>query len=424
MNILIVSQYFYPENFRINDLAEGMVKRGHRVTVLTGIPNYPDGRFFSGYGWFRRRRETWQGVDIVRAPLVARGKGGGLRLALNYVSFALFASVVGRRRLGRDYDVIFVFETSPVTVGIPAIVMKRLTGAPILFWILDLWPQSVSATTGIDAPWVLKPLSMLTRWIYRHCDRLLVQSRGFVAPVEAMGGERILYFPSWAEQLYRPLPRQALPVSLPKGFCVMIAGNIGAAQDFPAILAAAEQLKDQDDIHWIIVGDGRMANWVRGETKRRGLMSTVHLLGRYPIELMPGFFTHADALLVSLKKEHIFSLTIPGKIQSYLACGRPVIGVLDGEGARLIEEAKAGFTCGAGDSRGLAACVLDLYRMTPESRERLGANGRDYYLAHFEREKLFTRLEKWMSDMCAGKTIGRSAETVRSTEATVGHERN
>lgn len=424
MNVLIVSQYFYPENFRINDLAEGLVKRGHRVTILTGIPNYPSGSVFPGYGWFRRRRETWRGVDIVRAPLIVRGRGGVLRLALNYVSFALFASVVGRYRLERNCDVILVFETSPVTVGIPAIVMKGLTGAPILFWILDLWPQSVSATTGIDTPLVVKPLSLLTRWIYSHCDRLLVQSRGFMAPVEAMGGEcgRILYFPSWAEQLYRPFSREALPVSLPTGFCVMMAGNIGAAQDFPAILAAAERLKGYEDIHWIIVGDGRMADWVRIEAKRRGLEATVHLLGWHPMELMPRLFAHADALLVSLRKEYIFSLTIPGKLQSYLACGRPIIGMLDGEGARLIDEAKAGVTCSAGDSGGLAARVLDLYRMAPETRDGMGANGRVYYLSHFEREKLFNRLEEWMMDVGAGRTADKEGRSEGSHKPTDGYE--
>ncbi len=412
MHILVVSQYFYPENFRINDLAAGLVRRGHRVTVLTGIPNYPAGSFFPGYGWFRKRSEIWEGVEILRAPLISRGKSGGLRLMLNYLSFALCASVVGPRRLPRDIDAIFVFEISPVTVGIPAIAMKRSTGAPILFWILDLWPESVSAAAGIHSSLVLRPLEWLTRWIYRHCRCVLVQSRGFVGAVESMGveRERILYFPSWAEELYRPVVAGPLPVALPPGFRVMVAGNIGAAQDFPAILAAAEKLKDHDDVHWIIVGDGRQAEWVRGEISRRGLGSTVHMVGRHPVESMPAFFAHADVLLVSLKEGHVFSLTIPGKVQSYLACGRPIVGMLDGEGARVIEEAGAGLACPAGDSGALAQRVLELRAVAPMVRERMGTAGRAYYLAHFERDVLFIRLEQWMAEASAGARKHKDAD--------------
>jgi colanic acid biosynthesis glycosyl transferase WcaI len=398
MRILVVSQYFHPENFRVNDLSAWLVDRGHEVTVLTGIPNYPSGRFFPGYDVTRRRHETWKGVEIVRVPLVSRGKGGGLRLALNYISFALVASLLGPLRLRRNYDVIFVHEPSPVTVGIPAIAMRKGTNAPILFWVLDLWPESVTAAGGVRAPWVLSMLTWLTRWIYGHCEKVLVASRAFIPRVVALGvaEERIVYFPNWAEDVFQPSSAAEPPVPLAPGFRVMFAGNIGVAQDFPAILDAAERLKNHPDIHWIVLGDGHIGAWVREEVTRRGIGATVHLLGSYPPEQMPQFFAHADAMLVSLKPDPVFALTVPAKLQAYMACGRPIIAMLDGEGARIVEEAGAGLTCPAGASHGLAEAVLSMARLTPQARAMMGIQARAYSIANFEREQIFCRLEAWM----------------------------
>lgn len=405
MRLLIVSQYFHPENFRVNDLAAWLIERGHSVSVLTGIPNYPAGRFFGGYGLFRRRYETWKGVEVVRVPLVPRGRGGGLRLALNYISFALAASILGPLRLGRRFDAIFVHEPSPVTVGIPAIMMRKRSRAPIFFWVLDLWPESVAAAGGVRAPWLLNALARLTRWIYSHCEKVLVQSRAFIPRVEAMGvpAGRIGYLPNWAEEWYRPGAAPRPPVAMPSGFRLMFAGNIGAAQDFAAILGAAEKLKGEADIHWLIVGDGREAHWVRDEVVRRGLEGTVHLLGGHPSERMPDFFAHADAMLVSLKANPVFMLTVPAKLQAYMACGRPIVAMLDGEGARIVDEAGAGLACPAGDSGALAAAVLRMARMDRAEREAMGQRGLAYYRSHFEREKLFVQLETWMSEAAGGQ---------------------
>ncbi len=402
MRILIVSQYFWPENFRINDLALGMRQRGHQVTVLTGTPNYPSGHFYTGYGLFKKTTEMWQGVRVFRSPLISRGKGGGGRLALNYFSFAILASIWGAFRLGRNFDVILVHEPSPITVGIPAIVMKKITGAPILFWVLDLWPESVAAAGSIKQAWVFKALASLTKWIYSHCSYVLVQSQGFIGHTKGMGvpEERIRYFPSWAEALYRPIRAElgAVP-DLPSGTRIMFAGNIGVSQDFATILDAAELLKERLEIHWVIIGDGRMLPWVRNEVARRGLEQTVHLLGRHPVEKMPAFFAQADALLVSLKREPIFSSTIPGKIQSYLACARPIIAMLDGEGARIVSDAGAGLTCPAEDAQALADAVLIISRKNKDELVAMGNNGRKYYETHFDREVLFPQLEGWMHEL-------------------------
>lgn len=404
MHILIVSQYFWPEDFRINDLALGLLERGHQVTVLTGIPNYPSGRFYPGYGIRGPWLERYQGVDIIRVPLVARGASKGLRLVLNYLSFALSASLLGPALCEGDFDSIFVFEVSPITIGLPAIVLKKAKHAPILFWVLDLWPESLSATETVRSPRILRMVERLVRFIYRNCDRVLVSSRGFVPRVEKLGGKpgRVNWFPQWAEALYRPvqLEENAPERSgLPEGFRIVFAGNIGAAQGFPTILAAAEKLKTHSDIHWLILGDGRMRGWVEGQVQERGLESTVHLLGRYPMEAMPRWFSLADAMLLTLKRHPIFALTIPAKVQSYLACARPIIAALDGEGAQVVEEAGAGLTCEADNSEALAETVLELYRMPESERLAMGQRGRAYYEAHFEREMLLDRLEGWMREL-------------------------
>ncbi len=401
MRLLVVSQYFWPENFRINDLVADMVERGHEVTVLTGQPNYPSGCFYPGYGWLNPHAESYQGARVVRVPLVPRGSARAIRLVLNYLSFAIFGAFGVWLRLRGKFDAVFVFEVSPITVGIPAIVASRRFNAPILFWVLDLWPESLTAAGGVRSPWVLRVVDRLVKWIYQNCARVLVQSRAFVPEIGRHGvpDSDILYFPSWGESLFQPL-RQAdttLLTPLPEGFKVLFAGNIGEAQDLPAVLKAAELLRDRTDIQWLIVGDGRMAAWAKEEVQRRGL-SQVHFLGRHPLESMPHFYAVADALLLPLKREPIFALTIPGKLQSYLACARPILAMLDGEGARIVQESGAGLTCPAGDADGLAKQVLSLSAMSDSERQAMGLNGRNYYEANFDRTRLFDQLESWLED--------------------------
>lgn len=402
MNILIVTQYFWPENFRINDLALGLRDLGHKVTVYTGKPNYPGGRFFDGYGFFSRPVDHYQGIPVVRVPLLPRGNGGGLRLAINYLSFALFASVLAPFRVRGSFDVIFVYEPSPITVALPALVLKTLKRAPLLLWVQDLWPESLSATGAVRSPWLLALVEYMVRLIYRGCDRVLVQSRAFEAPVARLGvpRDRILYFPNTAEALYQPVtvetgaPERNL---LPQGFRVIYAGNIGAAQDFATILTAAERLKSHPEIHWIILGEGRMQDWVKTEISLRELQDSVHLLGRHPVEVMPRFFALADVMLVTLKKDPIFAMTVPARVQSYLACARPVVAALEGEGARVIEEAGAGRVCPPENPEALAAAVLALSRASADERNEMGKRGRAYFDANFRREVLLGQLVGWMS---------------------------
>lgn len=400
MKVLLVSQYFWPENFRINDLAAALKGRGHEVVVLTGKPNYPAGRFFPGYGFFERSTDDFDGIPVIRVPLVPRGSGSGFRLAINYLSFALLASLIAPFRCRGNFDLIFVYEVSPITVALPALVLKLFRGAPVLLWVLDLWPESLSATGAIRNRFMIRAVSWLVKFIYRCSDRILVQSRAFEPSMARMGvpAPKIVYFPNWAEPIFDRAQQAGLspPVPLPAGFRVMYAGNVGAAQDFPSVLAAAEQLRSHSDIHWIFLGDGRLHDWVRQEIQKRDLGRTVHLLGNHPLPSMPAWFMQADVMLVSLRRDPIFALTIPGKLQSYLACGRPVIGMLDGEGARIIRESGAGLVCDAEKPGALAERVLDFHAIPKASREQMGIRGRAYYDAHFARDQLLGRLEQLM----------------------------
>ncbi len=404
LRLLIVSQYFWPENFRINDLTEELSRRGHEVTVLTGQPNYPEGRLFPSYRANPGEFHSFGRVPVIRVPIVPRGNSS-LMLMLNYLSFALSASVIGAWKLRkRSFDAIFVFQTSPITAALPAIVLRWLKRAPMLMWILDLWPDTLSAIGVIRSQRLLALVGGLVRYVYKRCDRILVQSQAFTSNVAtfAAGGDKVRYFPGWAEAIFAGEDADAEPAHelapYVDDFKILFAGNIGEAQDFPAILDAADALRDTPSLRWIIVGDGRAAPQVREEIVRRELQSKIILLGRFPLERMPSFFAGADALLVTLRKEPIWSMTIPGKVQSYLAAGKPLLAMLDGEGGRVIIEAQAGLVAPAGDGRALAERVFQLKETDAATRRRMGLRGRSYGQREFDRGTLVDSLEAWIGE--------------------------
>lgn len=402
MRILVVSQYFWPENFRVNDLVKEWVQRGHQVTVLTGIPNYPAGKVFDAYRDQPSDFASFEGAEVVRVPMLPRDSGG-LRLMLNYLSFVVGGGVFGTwRSRGKPADVIFVFEPSPVTVGLPAVWLGKIKNAPVMFWALDLWPETLAAIGVVRSPRVLGWVGHLVRYIYNRCTLVLGQSRGFLGSIARYCDDKakIRYFPSWAEDVFMDDSVKPAP-EVPEwtdGFTVVFAGNIGEAQDMPAVLDAAERLKDNASIRWVIVGDGRKSDWLQAEVARRGLVKQVLLPGRFPVERMPSFYAHADALLVSLKRDPVFSMTIPGKVQSYLMAGIPLLGMLDGEGAAVIRDAQAGLTCEAGDGAGLAQAVLALAAMPTAERKQRGLNGRNYAQQEFGRAQLMDRLEALLAE--------------------------
>ena len=398
MNILIITQYFHPENFRINDFAKEFKNRGHKISVLTSIPNYPKGEYYKGYGIFKKRKEIYKGITIYRALVIPRGSGSNFRLAVNYISFVIGGILTCLSLFKKQYDIIFVFEPSPITVCLPAIFLKKFKKIPICFWVLDLWPESVVSAGNLSKNSIIpKLLTPLVQFIYNNCDKILVSSRGFIKSIKNknIDERKIEFFPQWAEQIFKPVySKKYLLDPVPKNsFKILFAGNIGEAQDFPSILKAAKFLKDDRNIQWIILGAGRKEDYVKEKIKEYDLSKSFHLLGSYPLDRMPYFYSLADCLLFSLKREFIFSITIPAKVQSYLACKKPIIAMVDGEAAKIIKISNAGLVGPSEEPQILANNVYKLSKMNQGEMTTLGNNSLTYYKKEFERTMLMNRFE-------------------------------
>lgn len=412
MKVLVVSQYFWPEGFRINEVVRSLVEKGVEVDVLTGKPNYPEGAIFPGYRAGGCQVESWAGAAVYRVPLFPRGARSAWRLALNYLSFVASGLLFGPWLLRkRHYDVVFVYGLSPLLLAIPAVFLAWIKRRKLIVWVQDLWPESLSATGYVRNPRVLRAVARVVRWIYRHTDLLLVQSRAFEAPVAALApGKPIAYYPNSVDGTFAepPSPDVALPEvpALDEGFAVVFAGNVGAGQAVEVMVEAAALLKDVPQIRFVVFGQGSRWDWMREQVRARGL-SNLHLPGRFPVNTMPGLMQKAGALLVTLADEPIFAMTVPNKVQAYMAAGRPILACLNGEGARLVAEAQAGLSVPAQDAKALAAAVLQLYQMPAEDRARLGANGRRYFNAHFEHDKLVDELMAHLRAM--SKTVEETA---------------
>ncbi len=394
MHVLIFSQYYWPESFRINDVAKTLSEKGIDVEVLTGKPNYPQGNIYNGYKAWGCQQDIHIGVNVNRIPLLARGRGG-FRLALNYLSFVisglLFAPWLLRKK---KFDVIFIYAPSPIIQAIPAIFLGWLKGYPVVLWVQDLWPESLAATGFVKNRAVLKLVELVVRFIYRNVDLLLVQSRAFEMPVHALAsGTPIAYYPNSVDAIFADPAKNDPPSvdGLGDGFAIMFAGNLGTAQAVEVIMEAASILKEFSDIHFVLLGEGSRWEWMKQEVKKRKLKN-LHLPGRFPVETMPGFMQKASVLLVTLADQEIFSATIPSKVQAYLAAGRPILACLNGEGANLVNEAGAGLAVPAEDAQALAEAVMHLYRIPPQEREAMGARGRLYYAQHFAHDMLIDQL--------------------------------
>jgi len=407
MKVLLFSQYFWPESFRINEVVESLLEVGCEVTVLTGQPNYPQGKTFAGYRALNISQELHaKGYTIHRVPLIPRGKANAVGLIFNYLSFVLSSALIGPFVLrGQQFDLIFVCGMSPFTQSVSAIWLGKLKKAKVVIWVQDLWPESLEATGFIKNKSVLSAVGSVVSWIYRHCDLLLVQSKGFVSSVHSMAGNTpIKYHPNPGELAFNHTASsaQAPAVLLSKGFNVVFAGNLGTVQALDSVLAAAEQLKAHTDINIVLVGSGSLTAWLESEIKRRNLQN-VSMPGRFPVEAMPSILGQASALLVSLCRDPIISKTIPSKIQVYLAAGKPIIASLDGEGARVVEESGAGVACSAENASALAQAILKLHAMPAQKLELMGRKGVEYYQQHFEPTMLAQRLRQHFSSLLSGE---------------------
>lgn len=398
MKIIVVCQYFYPEEFKVNELVEELVRRGNEVTVLTGKPTYPRGPYPDGYKFLGIQEEDYKGARVIRVPELTRGSGGIMGIAKSLVSFLISSTwYVNTHQL--TADVIICFQLSPVTMANAALVLKKKTKAKLLHWIQDLWPESVMATTPIKGGPIIKVLERFVNRIYRKSDYILVQSKSFVKSICKEGNykEKIIYAPNWADRVFTS-EQPSLPVNVnvdqyKNDFVVMFAGNIGEAQDFDNILKAADCLQQHINIKFLIVGDGRYKNTAEKIVAEKGLRNVV-FLGRYPVNYMPSFFEIADAMLVTLKDDFIFSLTIPSKMQVYMAMGKPILTMLNGEGNEIVSEAGCGLTATSGDYKTLANNILLMSKLDKHELKKYGENGKRYYSENFKMESIINRLEE------------------------------
>ncbi len=397
MKVLLLSQHFWPESFRINEVAQSLIEQGCEVTVLTGKPNYPEGRIYVGYRIWGVQRESRQDLCIVRVPLWPRGSGSGLRLVLNYLSFIASTVVLGPWALrGQRFDVIFVYGTSPILQVLGAIALKRIKGVPLVTWVQDFWPDSLQVTGFVTNRIVLNAVAALVRWIYRRNNLLLAQSPGFVEPLRAMaGGTPVVYHPNPASR-FDPAATDAVSgdtaLRLKPGFNIVFAGNLGHAQALNQVLLAAELLGPKSGIRWTLIGSGACSTALAEQVHTRGLSDRVELPGRFEPAQMPAIFEQADALLVSLRNNPATSRTVPSKVQTYLTVGRPILAALDGEGAELIRQSGAGICCAAEDSRALSDAALALRDLSAAERQRMALAGQRYAREHFSPELLARRL--------------------------------
>lgn len=397
MKILIVTQYYFPESFKSNDLSKKKKKRGHDVTVLTGLPNYPEGKLYAGYGIFKNRKQEINGVKVIRSLLLLRGSGGGIRLFLNYFSFAFFASIKAFfRSFNYKYDAIIVHEPSPITQYFPALILNKLQKTPVYFWVMDLWPESLEILGGVKNKFVLNFFTKMVTKFYKNSEKILITSKGFKKSILEKGNfeNKLEYFPNWAEDsisegdLTYPIP------DLPKGFKVMFAGNVGEAQDMEAVMMAALQLKNNPEIKFILVGDGRKMSFVQEFIQKNNLQQTVITVGQFPLEAMASFFAKAEVMLVSLRDDAIFNITVPAKTQAYMSASKPIIAMLNGEGAEIILEAECGISVPAGDYKKLAATILEMSNLHPSILKEMGENSRNFFLEHYSLPSCIDNLER------------------------------
>lgn len=401
--ILFVCQYFYPETFRGNDIAFHLAEEGHDVHVVTGIPNYPKGKFFTGYGLFKKRHEVINGVRVTHLPIVPRGEDNKIMLMLNYFSFLIVGWIwMFFHALWHKYDMVFCQQLSPVTMSSPAVLYKKMRKVPLYTWVLDLWPESLTAAGGINNKYILGFFDWFVKSEYKNSDKILTSSKSFDKSILKYGDykDKIIYYPQWSDGTSSSttseytLPKTLQELSNGSNFIVMFAGAVGEAHGMECNMQAALKTKEYKNIKWVIVGDGRRLDWVRTFVKDNGLEDTVITLGRFPSETMPLFFEKANVMLVSLTDSPLFNMYSPAKIASYMAAERPIIAVLNGEGGEVIKAAKCGWNVNAGDSTGLAQLVVELSHTDQQVLKEKAHNGKKYYEAFFDKEKCLKKFDE------------------------------
>jgi glycosyltransferase involved in cell wall biosynthesis len=399
LKLLYLSQYFHPEQFLNNHVAKALAKAGHKVEVVCCVPNYPNGRFFDGYSNRRRRIEEWEGVGIHRVFTIPRGHSA-LQLIANYLTYPIAASWnILRNRARRRSSVSFVSMPSPLFQALAGIFAKRAFGVPTIYWVQDMWPDSAIIALKLRNRFAVWALDRVCGWIYRQADLILVQSDGFHGKIAGFGvpPDRISTLPNSAPDFFAPVAEDDVPGRIrslvPHGRRVlMFAGNIGESQDFDTIIAAAKLLPADSNLLIVVIGSGRDEERIKNKVAGEGLSSRFLFLGRHPEDDMPAFFSCADAMLVSLRSEPIFALTVPSKVQAYLACGKPILASLAGEGAKVIEASGTGFVVPPSSPQELGRAMDALTRTSDLELDGMGRRARKLYEESFSLEAVVTKL--------------------------------
>ena len=409
LHILIISQYFYPENFRINDIAMEWIKRGYRVTVLTGIPNYPKGKFFDGYSYWHRRIEYWNGVKIIRIPILPRGNSSA-GIVGNYLSFVV-SGWWWKKTTNIHADLVFTFEVSPMTQALIGCWYSKKYYIPHFLYVQDLWPENIKTVVGIKNGAVIKLLNKMVDYIYKNTDRIFAASPAFVNVIVnrkiRVPKDKVYYWPQYAEEFYQILDRRDIRSKVERqsaihmipddnGFNIAFTGNIGTAQGLDILPKTAARLK-YTDIHkavrFIIIGNGRYQEELKAEIKRKNVTDSFIMIPQQPPENIPKLLACCDAAFLSFSNHKLWEWTIPAKLQSYMACGKPIIASANGETARIIKEADCGLCCKPGDSKELAETIALVLSKNQEELDRMGTNGRVYCESHYNKVKLMDKMD-------------------------------
>lgn len=388
MKLLVICQYYYPEPFRITDICESLVEEGHDVTVLTGLPNYPEGKILKNYRRGKNRSETINGVKVIRTFEIGRGTSK-FQLFFNYFSYTVSASIKALN-LNEKFDVVLVNQLSPVTMAIPAIVYKKKYNRKILLYCLDLWPASLIAGGIKESSIFYKFFLKISKWIYSSVDSIAVTSSMFKEYFKntlGMNIENIQHIPQYAEDLFIKVEK----VKKRSGFNFVFAGNIGEMQSVETIVKAANEIKENTNITFHIVGDGSMLEECISLSKKLNLNNII-FYGRKPIHEMPKYYDLADAMIITLKDDKTISYTLPGKIQSYMAAHKPIIGSINGETSRVILDADCGYCCAAEDYKALSNTILEF--CYSEQKNKMGKNAYDYYIKNYSKEKFISSIER------------------------------
>jgi len=379
-HILVISQYFYPEPFRINDICQEWIKRGHKVTVLTGIPNYPEGKFYKGYSWFKKRKENWNGIDIIRLPIISRGHSS-IRLILNYYSF-VWSGWFWKIFTKINPDLIFTFEVSPMTQALIGKWFSKKRKIPNYLYVQDLWPENL-IVGGIHHKSVIKHYQKMSDKIYKSCTKIFATSPSFVKAIQDRvdDKDKVIYWPQYAESFYKPVQSKSQEIPDNDSFKIVFTGNVGFAQGLN-ILPKVAKLTNKN-VYFVIVGDGRYKDQLMKETEE--VKEKFLFIDRQPSEKIPEILCSCDAAFISFMDEPLFEKTIPAKLQSYMACGMPVIASASGETKRIIEEAKCGICTELGDAQSLSLAIDNIIKA---DRNVMSKNALKYCNENFNKDNL------------------------------------